>query len=129
MANNPLTNLEKSRLELQEIQKLIKMIERSPITEFELVEKDLRIRISKNGHANGSAQMVNMPTGMPVAQMQMMQPTYREETPSAVSSAKPSFVEVKCPMVGTFYRTPAPDADAYIRVGDYIESSPTSTRR
>ena len=40
---------ERGRLELQEIKRLIEMIERSPITEFELVDKDLRIRISKNG--------------------------------------------------------------------------------
>ena len=40
---------ERGRLELQEIKRLIEMIERSPITEFELVDKDLRIRISNNG--------------------------------------------------------------------------------
>ncbi len=40
---------EKTRLDLNEIQKLVRMIERSPINEFELVENDLKISISKNG--------------------------------------------------------------------------------
>ena len=62
---------EKSRLDLVELQKLIRMIERSPITEFELVENDLKIRISKNGsehtHVIAAPAMPQyaMPAAMP----------------------------------------------------------------
>jgi acetyl-CoA carboxylase biotin carboxyl carrier protein len=113
---------EKTRLELQEIQKLIKMIEKSPITEFELVEKDLRIRISKNGSEHGTYQMMAaQPMSMPVSapQVQMM-PSKIEETPEA-KQTKTNLIEIKSPMVGTFYRAPSPDADPYVRVGDLVE--------
>lgn len=115
---------EKTRLDLNEIQKLVRMIERSPINEFELVENDLKIRISKNGH--GTVTM------MPAQQMQTMAPiAYPTTAPTAlpiapaISETKPAhsanLVEIKAPMVGTFYRAPSPDADAYVRVGDMVE--------
>ena len=113
---------EKTRIELQELQKLIKMIEKSPITEFELVEKDLRIRISKNGSEHGTYQMVAaQPMSMPVSapQTQMM-PSRIEEIPEA-KQTKTNLIEIKSPMVGTFYRAPSPDADPYVRVGDTVE--------
>jgi len=118
---------EKGRLELAEIKRLIEMIERSPITEFELVDKDLRIRISKNGKEPAAMQMV---AAQP---MTMAQPAHMPMSPSPASAdgqgAAPapapakvtSLHEVKSPMVGTLYRAPAPDAEPYVRVGDLVE--------
>ncbi|MCB9357213.1 MAG: acetyl-CoA carboxylase biotin carboxyl carrier protein [Calditrichaeota bacterium] len=114
---------EKSRLDLAEIQKLVRMLERSPITEFELVESDLRIRISKNG---GYAPTMLAPAGLPGVPMAVAQvPT--PGAPSAAPEAAPkpaaasNLIDVKAPMVGTFYRAPSPDADVYVRVGDSVE--------
>lgn len=122
------TSKEKPRIDIGEIQKLIRLIERSPINEFELVENDLKIRISKNG-ASGGVTMVAGP------QMHAMQPvgyagpattiaplqttTVSASTPPTTSSA--NVIEIKAPMVGTFYRAPSPDADPYVRVGDVVE--------
>jgi acetyl-CoA carboxylase biotin carboxyl carrier protein len=119
MAGSP-PSTEKSRLELPEIQKLIKMIERSPITEFELVEKDLRIRISKNGHERVVGQMISAPqTFAPMAQMSSV--AGKADEAELAPAGKSTIVEIKSPMVGTFYRAPAPDADPYIRVGDIVD--------
>lgn len=113
---------EKGRLELQEIKKLIEMIERSPITEFELVDKDLRIRISKNGRETTpvvAAQAVALPAAAPVPVV----PLGDGAAPSGPAPAKSaSIYEVKSPMVGTLYRAPAPDAEPYVRVGDMVEA-------
>ena len=113
---------ERGRLELQEIKRLIEMIERSPITEFELVDRDLRIRISKNGKE--TAQIVTAPAmAMPV----IAAPAAVSSTDGAqpVATAGPAksatLFEVKSPMVGTMYRAPAPDAEPYVRVGDMVE--------
>ncbi len=114
---------ERGRLELQEIKRLIEMIERSPITEFELVDKDLRIRISKNGkeaapvHVTATPALATLPP-LPVAPV----PASDGQAAAAPAAAKAvSLVEVKSPMVGTMYRAPAPDAEPYIRVGDKVE--------
>ena len=106
--------VEKSRFDLQEIKKLIELIERSPITEFELVAKDLRVRISKNGGGVPAIREVLVPAAVvqtaPVAAV-------------AAPAAEPQkqLYELKSPMVGTFYRSPSPDADPYVRVGDNVE--------
>ncbi|MBK6910002.1 MAG: acetyl-CoA carboxylase biotin carboxyl carrier protein [bacterium] len=120
---------DKPRLDIAEIQKLIRMIERSPITEFELVENDLKIRISKNGsHPEITmmpAQMAMPQMGYAPQQMAAMQaPLAAPTAPAAASETRaPSAntVDVKAPMVGTLYRAPSPDAEPYIRVGDMVE--------
>jgi acetyl-CoA carboxylase biotin carboxyl carrier protein len=114
---------EKGRLELQEIKRLIEMIERSPITEFELVDKDLRIRISKNGKE--TTPVIAPAMAMPAAAPLPATPPTDGVVPSAPAPAPAKSVsvhEVKSPMVGTMYRAPAPDAEPYVRVGDLVEA-------
>ena len=110
---------EKNRLDLQEIKKLIELIERSPITEFELVDKDLRVRILKNGGGGAVAHEMTMPV-VPITA------AAAPVTPAATVSTLPvetkrQLYELKSPMVGTFYRSPSPDAEPYTRVGDTVE--------
>lgn len=117
------TSKEKPRIDLTEIQKLIRMIERSPINDFELVENDLKIRISKNG-VHGAVtvaapqammpQMAYAPAPAPA----MVAPA---AAPAEVHAPSANIVDIKAPMVGTFYRAPSPDADPYVRVGDIVE--------
>ncbi|MCB1059602.1 MAG: acetyl-CoA carboxylase biotin carboxyl carrier protein [Calditrichaeota bacterium] len=115
-------------MELTEIQKLIRMIERSPINEFELVENDLKIRISKNS-SNGTVTVASLPQAPMMAPMGYPQQAALQAPQATVSAAAPSepkapsanVVEVKAPMVGTFYRAPSPDAEPYVRVGDVVE--------
>jgi acetyl-CoA carboxylase biotin carboxyl carrier protein len=107
--------VEKSHFDLQEIKKLIELIERSPITEFELVEKDLRVRISKNGGGTPAVRELITPTVVQAA------PAAATEPAPPVAPPKPQLHEVKSPMVGTFYRSPSPDADPYVRTGDSVE--------
>jgi len=114
---------ERGRLELQEIKRLIEMIERSPITEFELVDKDLRIRISKNGKE--AAPVVAPAMAMPaVAPLPVALPAdgVTPPAPAPAPAKSVSVHEVKSPMVGTMYRAPAPDAEPYVRVGDMVEA-------
>jgi len=107
---------EKSRFDLQEIKKLIELIERSPITEFELVAKDLRVRISKNGSGAPAVHEMSVPAAV-------VRALPAAAAPAAEPAAPPQkqLYELKSPMVGTFYRSPSPDADPYVRVGDLVE--------
>ncbi len=112
----PRPKTEKGRLELPEIKKLIEMIERSPITEFELNDKDLKIRISKNGGGVPAVPVLqSAPIPVPVAA------PASAAVPAETVAPRPTFSEIKSPMVGTFYRAQSPDAEPYVRIGDKVE--------
>lgn len=112
---------DKGRFDLHEIKRLLEMIERSPITEFELVDKDLKIRISKNGSEPTVRAMVS-PHVVPLAVAHATAPAAAVESPPAPAEARRAqLVEIKSPMVGTFYRAPGPDAEPYVHIGDMIE--------
>ena len=103
------------------IKKLVKVIEQSDVTELSVQEGDLKIKISKNG----KQQMVNTVVSQPMG----AQPIYApQSTPdvgnvtetSKVEEANSNLHEILSPIVGTFYRSPSPDADSYVQVGDIV---------
>ncbi|MCB0288938.1 MAG: acetyl-CoA carboxylase biotin carboxyl carrier protein [Calditrichaeota bacterium] len=119
-------------MDIQEIKQLIKIVEKSDIDELELEEEGRKIRISKNSKSAAGASPIN---GMPnpvFYQPQMPPPAAIASEASAPSTpAAPAapdvdkYLEVRSPMVGTFYRSPAPDADPYVEVGDTVSAGDT----
>ena len=108
-------------MDIREIQRLVKMVERSEITEIEIEEKGFKVRISKQSNHSEPAIIYGAPS-MPLATPQLPsapipEPSIAEPAPAP----KAGILDVKSPMVGTFYRSPSPDAEAYIRVGDHVE--------
>ncbi len=107
-------------MDLKEIKQLIKMVEQANINEIEIEEEDKKIRITKVSAQNVSvsAQPMAMPAPMPAA-APVAAPG--EVAPAAAPEAKnENLVEVRSPMVGTFYRSPSPDADPYTEVGKTV---------
>ena len=101
------------------LKRLVKMVENSDITEFSIQEGDLKVKISKNSNQNAhiaAPATVVAPQAVPAA--------VPAETPAEVkqeaAEPKSHLHEIKSPIVGTFYRAPAPDADPYIQVGDTV---------
>ncbi len=115
-------------MNLQEIKQLIKVVEKSDIGEIEIEEEGFKIRISKNSKFVAAAPPTVVRETAPVAEV----PAAPEAPapPAAPPAEKPetkeepvlgdNIVEVRSPMVGTFYRAPAPDADPYVEVGDTV---------
>jgi len=108
-------------MDLNLIKKLIRVVEKSEITEFSVQEGDLKVKISKNTtggiqHTISAApQFVSQPT-------EIKQETTPAESKSSDTSESQNLHEIKSPIVGTFYRAPAPDADPYIQVGDTVSA-------
>lgn len=109
-------------MDLAYVKKILKLVEESDVNEIELEEKGVRIRISK--HANNATPFYQMaPSMMPqtysvaAAGAAPAAPPAREPAPVAATS----YHEVKSPIVGTFYRAPAPDAANYVEVGQNVE--------
>jgi acetyl-CoA carboxylase biotin carboxyl carrier protein len=127
-------------MNFQEIKQLIKVVEKSNIGEVVIEEEGLKIRITKN---NNSAPVVVATEGVatvpaaapapapapvaPPAPAAAPAPAPAPETPAAAPepTVSDNVVEVRSPMVGTFYRAPAPDADPYVEVGDVVKVGQT----
>lgn len=106
-------------MDLKEIRQLIKLVETSEISELEVEEKDKKIRIAKNGPAYGTAQVIQSPVP---AVATSPAPASPADSILAVPKKSDKIVEVKSPMVGTFYRAASPDSDPYTDVGKTVKA-------
>ncbi len=99
-------------MQVKEIAELIEIIERSAIEEFELERSGVRIRIRKCTSTAPAQTVVNRMLGDP-AQAAPPGP------PEAETVESPHHI-FKAPIVGTFYLTPKPDAEAFVKRGDRV---------
>ena len=108
-------------MDINLLKRLVKVVEQSDIAEFSVQEGDLKIKISKN-----SKQPINTVISQPSAPLAIpaqepVQQASEQSVPAAKEEARDSNVhEIRSPIVGTFYRAPAPDADPYAQVGDTV---------
>jgi len=109
-------------MDLKEIRQLIKIVESADISEFEIEEEGNKIKISKNFSTN-SNQGTNYYQAMmpPMQQAAAPLPAAEAGQPAAQAAKKDNIVEVRSPMVGTFYRSPSPDSDPYVDVGKVVK--------
>jgi len=106
-------------VDLEEIKQIIALMKRNELTEFELEREGGKIRIKRG--PNGSAQSDTAVMQMPVqAAPVMMAPAAVAPVAAAVAAPPSDTVEIKSPMVGTFYRAPSPDAAPFIEVGGLV---------
>lgn len=108
------------------IRTLIRLVEESNIDSLEVSRWGRKIRISgkgaakSNGHSDAPVVMQSSPsTATPAAPVPSHGPTPPEPAPTA-SEDTTGFVEIKSPMVGTFYAAPSPDADPYVSLNEKI---------
>ncbi|KAA0262369.1 MAG: acetyl-CoA carboxylase biotin carboxyl carrier protein [Hafnia alvei] len=105
-------------MDIRKIKKLIELVEESGISELEISEGEESVRISR-APAAGSMPMMQpyyaapAQAAAPVAAAPAAAPV--AEAPAAISGHI-----VRSPMVGTFYRTPSPDAKAFVEVGQKV---------
>jgi acetyl-CoA carboxylase biotin carboxyl carrier protein len=103
-------------MDLRKLKKLIDLVEESGISELELTEDGEKVRISRNFTANPAPQ----------AYANYNPAHYAAPVPApavAVAAEAPAVEEghvVKSPMVGTFYLSPSPDANPFVKVGDTV---------
>lgn len=106
-------------MDLNIIKKLIKILESSEVTDLEFEENGTRIKLAKKVRV---AQAISIPqtASLPVNEQTSISVSKTEEKKSA--DEKAGLHEIKSPIVGTFYRAPAPDADSYVQVGDDVSA-------
>jgi acetyl-CoA carboxylase biotin carboxyl carrier protein len=100
----------------KQIQELIDLLRRNNLTELEFERQGVRIRVRHELAARPLAT-----SGQELAPTPPQQPMHSASTTTAVSDANTGFVTVTSPIVGTFYRSPSPDADPYVEEGDAVK--------
>ena len=101
-------------MDIRKIKKLIELVEESGITELEVQEEEGTVRISRAAPAVAPAAIQYAaapvaPTAAPAA------------APAEAPAAEISGHQVRSPMVGTFYRSPSPEAKAFVEVGQTVK--------
>lgn len=109
-------------MDLNLIRKLVKIVDTSGITDLEIEEDGLRIKVAKkirNNQANFQPQMV---VQTELVEGHASPAAIKGEKAPAEKSKEPTgnIHKINSPIVGTFYRAPAPDADSYVQVGDSV---------
>ncbi|CNI44892.1 acetyl-CoA carboxylase biotin carboxyl carrier protein [Yersinia pekkanenii] len=112
-------------MDIRKIKKLIELVEESGISELEISEGEESVRISR-APAAPIYPMMQQPYAFAAPQQQpalataVAAPAAEAAAPEAISGHI-----VRSPMVGTFYRTPSPDAKAFIEVGQKVSAGDT----
>jgi acetyl-CoA carboxylase biotin carboxyl carrier protein len=112
-------------IDLRYVKKLVEMLDQSSVDSIEIsTDKGMKIRISKTPQQRGTVQVApTMPIPMSIAPSLPARATPSESLPAvnegegAKAEPKSKLLEVKSPMVGTFYKSPEPGAPAYVTVG------------
>ena len=130
-------------MKLTEIQDLIKFVARAGVTEVEIEQKEFKLTIKSEmpkGRGKKEEQVVQtiqVPAAMPqmvqaapVAAAPVAAPA-APAVPAAPAASAPAaedtsnLIEIKSPMIGTFYRRPSPDKEVFAEVGDVIKPGDT----
>ena len=111
-------------MDLRKLKTLIDLVAESGVSELEVTEGEDKVRIVKNP----------APIAAPVQQVYAAAPAAAPAAPAPAAAAVPAVEAapaeptghaVKSPMVGTFYRSPTPGADSFVKIGDTVKEGQT----
>lgn len=123
-------------MEFEKIKELIKLIQKSKISEFKYEDESSKISIRTKSYS-AQKEVIVQPSVMPGMQMPSIAaapaapvaPTTATApaapTESAPAEETTNYIEIKSPMVGTFYRSASPEKPSFVKVGDTIGNDDT----
>jgi acetyl-CoA carboxylase biotin carboxyl carrier protein len=110
-------------MDLNQIKKLIKLLEASQVTDLEIEENGVRVKLAKKTRVTQTVTMPNYATPAPPTNSAgPIGAVKTEDKKVSEEKVDEGLHEIKSPIVGTFYRAPAPDADSYVQVGDSVSA-------
>ena len=109
-------------MDLRKLKKLIDLVQESGIAELEITEGEEKVKIVKGGHVSVSGVAAT-----PAAPVLAAAPAGGAPAAGSPADAPPGQEGhvVKAPMVGTFYRSPSPDAKAFVEIGQPVKEGDT----
>jgi acetyl-CoA carboxylase biotin carboxyl carrier protein len=119
MANEPSGSSD--AFDLKSIRQLVKLMNENDLAEIDLRNGTQRVRLRKRGSelvpVVAAAPAVAAPVAPPAP---AAAPSGPQQT--AAAPAASNLVEIKSPMLGTFYRSPSPDAEPFVQVGSHVDN-------
>ena len=109
-------------MDLRKLKKLIDLVQESGIAELEITEGEEKVKIVKGGNVSVSSLA---PVAAAPPEPRVAAPAAAAPAPAAEAPAGQEGHVVKAPMVGTFYRSPSPDAKAFVEVGQAVKEGET----
>ena len=106
-------------MDLRKVKKLIELLEESDLSEIEITEGDDKVRITKSGKQVPQTNIVET-----IHESETLTPNENIHEHAKLKNNS-EFQEVKSPMIGTYYQSPEPDAEAFVKVGDPISDGDT----
>lgn len=105
-------------MDLKDIKAIIDLMKKNSVSEFELEKQDFKIRLKRGPSGNGVVAYEEAQT------IGYVQPPAALAAQAAAALAAPApastEVDIKSPMIGTFYRAPSPEAASYVEVGTEV---------
>jgi acetyl-CoA carboxylase biotin carboxyl carrier protein len=124
-------------MNLKEIQDLLKLISKLELAEFKMKTEDLDLSVRTKYYEKNKAQIISAPIAQPLAppaaSVEPAPPTTSAPPVSVTPTTAPpsttdepaedetAYLEVRSPIVGTFYRSPSPDKPPFFKVGDTVQ--------
>ena len=105
-------------MDIRKVKKLIEMLENSSLNEIVIKEGEESVKLVKSAGFSQAPQMVSaLPqvTEQPVAEQKSSEETAEETKPKTIDGKS-----INSPMVGTYYSSPNPGADSFVKVGDKV---------
>ena len=104
-------------MNLKEIKEIINLMNEHGLTEIEVEKGDQKIKLKKSS-ISGESVVVEQ---QPIAQQPVVKAPTGEIEKESLKAQSKNLIEIKAPLVGTFYRSPSPDAASFVEVGQEIE--------
>ena len=96
--------------DLKDIKAIIELMRKNSVSEFELEKQEFKLRLKRGSNGSG-APFEETPV------LTYVQPSVAVAVPNQIAAPVSNELEIKSPMIGTFYRAPSPEAASYIEVG------------
>ncbi len=103
-------------MDIKDIKAIIDLMKKNSITEFELEEKDSKLRLKRG--LNGTSQIAQSDDVVPMISTAL--PIVAPTVSVATLAAPTGEIDIKSPMIGTLYRSPSPEAVPYVEVGTQV---------
>ncbi len=111
-------------MNIKEIKEMINLMNENNLTELEIEKEGLRVRLKKGSEGQVIVEQTQHKAPLSVPVMPEFHPVQplaaAKETPRERASGK-NLIEIKAPMVGTFYRAPSPESPPFIEINQNVE--------
>ncbi|MEW6161311.1 MAG: acetyl-CoA carboxylase biotin carboxyl carrier protein [Verrucomicrobiota bacterium] len=105
-------------MDLKDIKAIIDLMRKNSISEFELEKQDFKIKLKRG--PNGGPVLAPEEGGYPAYAPQAIQTQLAPPPPALTAPTASSDLEIRSPMVGTFYRAPSPESANYAEIGTEV---------